>query len=132
MGAPFKLTFVRSGSGEALKIDAMRIMLHESTGCLLAELQNLVVVPEVLAAKAADGKGARVIGKFIKLEDPELHRKIADQHPSLSSLVGFFPLPDGKRDGSMEFETKLRDASLKIGLLVKRHPLFGKLESAFQ
>lgn len=132
MGAPFGLHFVRGGSDPELEIDGTSIVLQESSGCLLAEPQNIVPVPEVLAAKAADGKGAKVVGRFVKLDDAEIFRQAAEKHSNLRLFVGCFPVPEDNRDGSLLLKCKLPAPGMKVALSIKKHPLLGKVESAFQ
>lgn len=134
MGAPFGLSFERGGKDQDVEIDGTRVVLTESSGCLIAEPQNMVPVPEVMAAKAADGKGQKLIAKFVKLDDPELLNKIAGTKAceQLRLAAAFFPLPDGQRDGSMVLKCKLPAAGMKVGLSIKKHPLFGKVESGFK
>jgi hypothetical protein len=132
MGAPFALGFQRGGSETEVRIDATSLVLREKSGCIIAELQAMVLAPEVLAAKAADGKGARTIAKFVKLTDPELLNKAAGKKKDLGLMVACGPIPEGSRDGSVELAAKLPSAGMKVALQIKKHPLFGKLDSAWQ
>jgi hypothetical protein len=134
MGAPFGLEFARAGSDTDVEIDGRKILLRESSGCILAEPQNMVPVPEVLAAKAADGKGAKVIGKFLKLDDAELLNKATatKANEQLRLFVAYFPVPEDQKDGSMTMKCKLPAAGMKVGLSIKKHPLFGKVDSEFK
>jgi hypothetical protein len=131
MGAPFRIDFERGGSGGEAVVDAAKISLHEHSGALLGNLFNMVLVPEVLAAKTADGKGARPVGKFIKMTDAEIINKAAAKYEKLGRNVAALPLPEDSRDGHLELKVKV-PADQKIGLSVKQHPLFGKLESDFK
>ncbi|GAB4158095.1 MAG: hypothetical protein Fur0037_25740 [Planctomycetota bacterium] len=132
MGAPFGLSFVRGGSGQDVEIEGARIVLTESSGCVIAEPQNMVPVPDVLAAREESGKGAKVIAKFVKLDDPELLNKAAARYSQLRLFVAFFPVPEGNRDGSLLMKCRLPAPGMKVGLSIKKHPLFGKVTSAFQ
>lgn len=134
MGAPFGLAFERGGSDPEVEIDGRKILLRESSGCIFAEPQNMVPVPEVLAARAADGKGAKVIGKFLKLDDPELLNKVASAkaNTQLRLFAAYFPVPEDLKDGSMTMKCKLPAAGMKVGLSIKKHPLFGKVDSEFK
>jgi hypothetical protein len=135
MGAPFSLAFERGGAetDPEVKIDATRMSVRESSGCLIAELQGMSVVPEVLAAKDKDGKGAKVIGKFQKLSDPELLNVISNNkaYRDLGLMLACFPVPEGSKD-TMELRVKLPAPGFKVGVTMKKHPLFGELKSAFQ
>ncbi len=129
MGAPFKLVFERGGSGDEVVIDGGKIVLHDRSGAVLADLHNMVLQPEVLAAKAEDGKGAKVFARFVKCDDPELLNKAAGKYTNMGRNVAGMPFPDGVRDGSLELKAKLPFADAKVGLSIKKHPLFGKVDS---
>ena len=131
MGAPFSITFARRGD-ETAEINALKIMLSEASGCVLTELHGMSVVPEVLVAKAEDGKGAKVVGKFVRFADWELVLKASKKAVNLGNFVACFPMPDGYREGDMVLSVKLPAAGMKIGLAMKKHPLFGPLTSTFQ
>ena len=129
MGAPFVIEFERSGSGKDLTIDATRITLRDSSGCTISEMHGCSLVPEVMAAKTESGKGAKRIAKFTKYTDAEMLNKTATKLPNLGLKAACFPLPQKSRDGSMTLKASLPSTSSKVGLSVKKHPLFGKLKS---
>jgi hypothetical protein len=131
MGAPFTIVFSRRGDENA-EIDALKIHLREASGCVMTEFHGMSIVPEVLAAKAEDGKGAKVVGKFVRFADWELVRKASEKAANLGNLVACFPMPEGYRDGDLVLKVKLPGPGMKVGLSVKKHPLFGVLTSAFQ
>ena len=58
MGAPFQIAYTRRGD-QNLVIDALKIFVRESSGCLLTELQGMPLAPEVLAGKADSRKAPR-------------------------------------------------------------------------
>jgi len=93
-----------------VRIDGARVVVHESSGALITELQGtgMAVVPEVLAAKDKDGKGATTIGKFKKLTDAELLNAIARNktYDAIGLQLACFPVPDGAKD-TMELKAKL-------------------------
>jgi len=41
-------------------------------------------------------------------------------------------MPDGYKSGEMVLTVKLPAAGMKLGLYIKKHPLFGKVESEFK
>ncbi|MCA8965869.1 MAG: hypothetical protein KDC48_13375 [Planctomycetes bacterium] len=132
MGAPYELQFARRGD-ENTSIDALSIMLKEASGCLITELQNgCSFVPEVFAAKSEDGKGAKVVGKFVRFTDGDLLNEAAKKHGNLGLLCATFPMPAGYRNGELILELKLPAAGMKVGLKIKKHPLFGAIESAWR
>jgi hypothetical protein len=131
MGAPFSLQFVRRGDQNAT-IDATTIMVSESSGCVITELQGMSLAPEVLAAKSEDGKGAKIVGKFLRFTDPELLNKAAIQYNKLGNLAACFPMPDGYRDKELVLSVKMPAEGMKISLSVKKHALFGPMSSPWQ
>lgn len=132
LGSPFTIDFQRGGSGDEVVIDGARITLRDRSGLVIANLHGMVLTPEVVAAKAADGKGARTFAKFIKLNDPEILNKAATKYRDMGRNVAAMPLPEDSKDGSLELRAKPPFADAKVGLVVKKHPLFGKLESEFK
>lgn len=132
MGAPFEVEFTKSGD-EKVTIDALSIMLKEASGCVITEFQNGVsLVPEVFAAKAEDGKGAKSVGKFVRFTDGDLLNEAAKKHNNLGLLCATFPMPAGYRSGDLVLEVDLPHPGMKVALKVKKHPLFGALESAWK
>lgn len=131
MGAPFSMHFERRGDDE-VTIDALKIMLHDVSGCLITELFGLALAPEVLAAKTEDGKGARVVGKFGHFTDGELTRVAGDKFNKLGVLVALFPMPDGYKSGDLNVKFKSPGPGWKVGLSMKKHPLFGVIGSPWE
>ncbi len=131
MGAPFTMQFERQGD-ENSTVDALKILLQEASGCVLTDLQGLGLAPEVMAAKSDDGKGAKVVGKFLHFTDPELLNKAAGKHTKLGLLCATFPMPEGYRDGAMLWNVKMPGTGWKMGLLMKKHVLFGVITSPWQ
>lgn len=131
MGAPYSLHFVREGDEQAT-VDAGKVLLHEASGCVLADLQGLGVHPEVLAAKGEDGKGAAVVGKFLPFDDPELVNEAAKHCRRLGILSALLPMPDGYRNGALVLKVKMPAAGYKMGMQVKKHPVFGAIGSAWK
>jgi hypothetical protein len=133
MGAPFTLEFNRRGDENAT-LHALKILLVESSGCILSELHGINLACEVLAAKEADGKGATVVGKFVRFTDPELVNKAAGRHNRVGTLVATFPMPEGYRDGELELKLAkpLPAPGMKLSLSIKKHPLLGDVKSAWQ
>jgi len=135
MGASFKLDFDRGGTGADLEIDATHIRLQESSGCVIAELHGLALFPELLASKIADGKGAKPIAKFLRFTDSELLGKTASKYPDIGLILACMPMPETNKDGgdgSMTLKTKLAAAGMKVSLSMKKHALFGKLDSEWK
>lgn len=131
MGGPFTLQFARRGD-ENSTLDALKVFLTEASGCLFAELHGINLACEVLASKEADGKGAKPVGKFVRFTDPELVNKAAGKHNNIGSVIASFPMPDGYKSGEMVLTVKLPAAGMKLGLYIKKHPLFGEVKSPWQ
>ncbi len=131
MGAPFVLQFNRRGD-ENSTLDALKILLTEASGCVLAELHGISLACEVLAAKEADGKGTKVVGKFVRFTDPELVNNAAKKHNNLMQLTACFPMPDGYRADELILKVKLPTAGMKLQLSIKKHALFGPVNSIWQ
>ena len=131
MGAPFAVKFDRQGDDKEVRLDCSKILVTERSGAWLTDFHGMSVVPEVLASKGVDGKGAKVIGKFIKLTDGELLNKAAGKYPNLGRFIALFPYPEGVLDGGTELRLKLPAGFGKVGLTVKKHALLGKIDSAF-
>lgn len=131
MGAPFTLQFERTGDDE-VAIDGTKILLREATGCVFTELHGgLGLAPEVLVAKGEDGKGAKTIGKFGHCTDGEIVNAVAKQYPTLGLMGACLPVPEGYKEGPLVWKGKLPAAGMKVGLTMKKHPLFGVVNSAF-
>ncbi|MEO6596969.1 MAG: hypothetical protein ABIP94_19660, partial [Planctomycetota bacterium] len=126
MGAPFTIQFERRGD-ENSTVDALKILLQEASGCILTELHGMSLVPDVMSAKTEDGKGARAVAKFVRFTDPELLNKAAAKHTNLGLMCACFPMPDGYKDGEMVLKVKMPAEGMKMGLVIKKHPLFGAL-----
>ena len=114
-----------------VKIDGSRIWLRESSGCAIAELHGMSLVPEVFSARSEDGKGTKAIGKFVRFNDSNLLTELTNKLPDLGLYMATMPVPAGATD-SMVFETTLPMEGMKVGLEMKKHPLFGRLVSNFK
>jgi hypothetical protein len=85
-----------------------------------------------MVAKAADGKGAKAIGEFVAITDPEMLNSVAtrlrNEKIDLGLEAALFPVVKGEKDGATTFKAKLPAAGMVVGLLQKKHRLFGKLD----
>src|SRR5262249_50040105 len=135
MGAPYSLSFMRGGGDNdpEARIDGTRILVHESSGAMITELQGMTVVPEGGAAQDKDGKGATTSGTCKQLSGPELLNAISRNktYEAVGLQLACFPVPDGAKD-TMELKVKLPAPGYKVGLVAHKHPLFGELKSPFQ
>jgi hypothetical protein len=131
MGGPFTIQFTRRGD-EKVTIDALKILLSESSGCLFGDLHGINLAAEVMAAKDVDGKGAKVVGKFVRFTDPELVNEASKKHNSMGNLLACFPMPDGYRNGELVLTCPMPAPGMKVALVIKKHSLFGELKSAWQ
>ena len=131
MGGPFTLTFNRRGDENA-KLDALKILLAEASGCIFSELHGINLACEVMASKEGDAKGAKPVGKFLRFTDPELVNKAAEKHNGVGLLTACFPMPEGYRSGEMILSVKPGGPGMKLALWIKKHALFGDVKSAWQ
>ncbi len=132
MGAPFRLEFEREGDGAAVTIDALKVHVADRSGCRIGSLHGSSLACDVSVARDADGKGAKAVDKLMPFTDPELVNKAAGQYPKLGLLVACFPMPKGYQEGAMTLKVELPDPEAKVGLVLKKHPLFGKLETVWK
>ncbi len=128
MGAPFKIDFERAGSDKQARIDATRIVVRDTSGCAMGRMHNASVVPDVMVARDESGKGAKKVAKFSKFTDSELLVKATQKYPSLGLQAACFPIPADSRDGDMTLVVDVPEG-MKVGLQMKKHPMFGKLSS---
>ena len=131
MGAPFTLNFQRDGDDPAT-IDALKILVKDAAGCVFGDWHGTSLACEVLASKDADGKGAKVVGKFVPFVDPELVNQAANAHNNLLLLTACFPMPDGYKTGPQVLKVDLPAAGMKLQLAIKKHPWFGALHSLWK
>jgi len=131
MGAPFTMDFSRRGD-QNTEIHALKILLHDASGCVMTDMHNIALFPEVLAGKDADFKTAKVVGKFLRFTDPELVVEASKAHGSIGTMAACFPMPEGYRQGEMVLKVKLPADGMKVALQMKKHPLFGAINSAWQ
>ena len=99
---------------------------------MYAGLHNAVVVPQVQAARDASGRGARTFAKFVKMDDPEFVDEAASRWADLGRNVAMFPAPMGAKLGDTKLQASLPFRGAKVGLLVRRHLLFGRVGSDFK
>jgi hypothetical protein len=131
MGAPFALQFERRGDENA-SIDATKILLTEASGCVFTEYHGINIACEVLAAKEADGKGAKPVGRFVRFSDWDLVNAATKSLRELGLLIACFPMPEGYRTGEPSLSIKLPAQGMKLGLTIKKHPWFGVVNPAWQ
>jgi hypothetical protein len=131
MGAPFTLQFERTGE-DTVDIPAAKVMVSEASGCVFTDNFGMANACEVLAAKEADGKGAKVVGKFLRFTDPEFVNVASKAYDQLGLLVACMPLPEGYKSGELILKVKLPAPGMKLQLAAKKHPLFGPISSIWQ
>lgn len=131
LGGPFKIDFERKVEGEEVVIDALKITVVGVSGEIYGRINGAPPVPEVLAAKTPDGKGAKTIGEFVAMDEDGL-LNAANRYPNMSLDVGFFPMPKGEHDGELVLKVKPPFPDALIGLRQKKNKLFGKLDPIFK
>lgn len=131
LGGPFRLDFDRQGDGARVEIDSMNIAVIGVSGERYSRIHGAVPVPEVLAAKTPDGKGAKAIGSFIPM-DLELLMQLRDRHPTYGLELGYFCVPKGSQGRTTVLKVDLPGEDYQVGLREKKNKLFGKLEPIYK
>lgn len=131
LGEPFHVDFDREGSGDKVKINALKMRVRGRGGELYVHINGAAPAPEVVTAKSEDGKGAKVLGEFVNLTDPEMAGRLANANSTLGSHVGFYPVVKGDAEGSLELEVSVPRGQL-LGLRQNKNKLFGKLEPVWK
>ena len=129
--APFTLDFAREGNGDNVEINSLKMRVYGKAGELYSHINGAAPAPEVVAAKAQDGKGAKVVGGFIPITNGDLANSIANQNTKLGIQVGFYPVVKGDAKGSTVLEVKV-SRGFKVGLRQNKNKLFGKLVPVFK
>jgi len=131
IGGSFKLDFTKKGEDGTVSIDALTMRVRGSAGEIYTHINGSVPAPAVFVARSEDGKGAREVGEFQAIRDPETLNQVSIKHSStLSSHVGFYPIPKGSR-GETVLEVQVPDGYF-VGLAEKKNKLFGKLEAIYR
>jgi len=131
LGSPFTLEFVNSGDDSKIRIDAMSITIAGRSGELYGRVSGAAPAPDVLAARSATGKGAKVVGSFMPIDVPN-YIAAAAKWPSLNIEVCYFPVPEGEREGNFVLEVKAPFPGAYVGLQEKKNKLFGRLLPKWQ
>ena len=131
LGAPFKLDFERKVEGDEVVVDALKLAVVGVSGEIYGRINGAAAIPEVLAAKTADGKNAKTIGEFVAMDEDAL-LKASGRYPNMAFDVGFFPMPKGEQEGNLVLKAKLPFPDALIGLRQKKNKLFGKLDPIFK
>ncbi len=137
VGAPFKVDFETATEQGFIVVDSTKFKVKGRGGEHYARISGGVAAPEVLYGKTPDGKGAKTVGHFIPLSDPEMLNKAGDTMKAAGLKIegigpGFFAAVKGDRDYStkLKFTPKFPDGH--VGLRQTKHKLFGKLEPNFK
>ncbi len=87
---------------------------------------------EVQAAATESGRGAGTFAKFARMESYDFIDAAAVRWANLGRHVAMFPAPMGAKLGDTTLVRKLPFRGAKVRLLMRRHPLFGKISSDFK
>jgi hypothetical protein len=131
MGGPFRLDFEREGDRNA-SVNALSICVLESSGCKLTGMQGISLACDLMASKNENGKGAKEVGEFVPFTNDQLILAAANFYNNLGFMAACFPMPKGYREGDMVLSVKLASEGMKLGLFVKKHKFFGKLETVWK
>jgi hypothetical protein len=136
LGAPFLLEWQRDGSETEAKIDSLRMRIVGQAGEVYARINGATPAPEVLVGKSKDGKGAKVAGQFVAMQDSEtlnkLNSKKLSEKIELRLDVGFFPIVKGEKEPTTVLTVPLAGKDLLIALVQRQHKLFGKLDPVWK
>ncbi|MDA0931821.1 MAG: hypothetical protein O3C51_00060 [Planctomycetota bacterium] len=131
LGDDIRLDFTKKGADGTVTIDAVTIRVRGGAGEIYTHINGAAPAPVVFVARGEDGKGAREVGEFQSIRDPETLNQVSIKHSStLSSHVGFYPIPKGSR-GETALEVQVPDGYF-VGLAEKKNKLFGKLEAIYR
>ncbi|MGA1525303.1 MAG: hypothetical protein ACO4CZ_15155, partial [Planctomycetota bacterium] len=112
-------------------VDALTMRVRGSAGEIYTHINGSAPAPAVFVAKGEDGKGAREVGEFQAIRDPETLNQVSVKYSStLSSHVGFYPIPKGSR-GETVLEVQVPDGFF-VGLAEKKNKLLGKLDAIYR
>jgi len=131
MGEPFTLQFRRDGDKNTT-ISALSLCVGEKSGCKITELHGMDLACTVLACEDDSGKGAKEVGEFrplVALSDVDA---VVAHYSNLGFLVCTWPVPKGYKEGALELALTLPDKGMKVGLAVKKHSFFKKLETVWK
>ena len=131
MGGPFTLSWKRDGDDPAV-IDALTLIVKDGLGCAYTQWHGLSLACDVLASSQPDGKGAKVVGKFVPFTDADLVNEAAKVHQQLMQQTACFPMPEGYKQGPLQLKVDLPAAGMKLQLVVKKHPWFGVVQSLWK
>ncbi|MCA8955200.1 MAG: hypothetical protein KDC87_03950 [Planctomycetes bacterium] len=141
LGAPFHFDFVRGGSGDDVELDSLRFRVLGASGEMYGRIHGPTPAPEVLVAKTSSGRGAKVVGSYVPIASPDLLNTAADtlgailKKDSIRGMgieVGYFPVVKGSAEGSTRLKFKSPITGGLVGLRVKKHKMFGKIDPVFK
>ncbi|MFK7742859.1 MAG: hypothetical protein AB8H80_21285 [Planctomycetota bacterium] len=132
MGAPLRIEFVKEGSGKDVTIDATSIHVRDKSGLMITAMHGMSIDCDVMAAKNEKGKGKKEIGSFVPFTSAELIGTASQNYPNLGFLIATYPLPKGYKEGELKLTAELPAEGMKVGLFVKKHKFFGKLETVWK
>lgn len=119
LGAPFGFEFeVRQGS-ESATVVGSSVVVSGRGGETYQRLWNCVVTPDAVARKVGTKKG----GKEVTMRTVQQQEDISEAETGYE--VAWFPW-------DVELEKKKADEELEVQLSMKKHKLFGKIESEWR
>ena len=130
LGGPFHLEWERREKSGDIAIDALFFKVLGVAGEQYGRLNGAPPTCEVLAAKAKDGKGSKVVGEFVAIPDADILNAVALNNSNLGTEVGFFPVAKGEKSTALRLKPPFPNAW--IALASAKHKLFGKLEPVWK
>lgn len=132
LGAPFRIEFTHEADGSEVTIPATSIHVRDKAGLMFVGLHGTQLDCEVVAAKDEDGKGKKEIGEFVPFTNDQLIATASNHYRNLGTLIACYPMPKGYREGEMVLKCRMPSPVMKVGLAIKKHKLFGKLETVWK
>ncbi len=127
LGAPFHLEFEKKQEGRNLIMDSSTFWIRGNFGVKYTSFMPEVLEPDLLVAKDQNGKGARKMGSWRRLEGNELEglRRTFSKVPLLH--LAFVPINKDTKNGITSLiKVPLKKAPF-IGVRQSKHKMFGKL-----
>ncbi|MHC5065679.1 MAG: hypothetical protein ACYTG5_17075 [Planctomycetota bacterium] len=134
IGGPFRLDYTKKVDGEEYEISAFTIKVRGVGGEIYTHINGAAPAPDVLSAKAADGKGAKTIGGFVSITDSDTLVNVASDKKyaqKINITAGFFPVAKNSGDGDPVLFVDVPEGML-VGLSEKKNKLFGKLTPIYK
>ncbi len=137
LGGPFKFDFKKGGDETNVVIDSLFFRILGVSGEVYGKIQGPTPAPEIVAAKNANGRGAKVVGTYVGISGPVIlntaSKTLGDAHVKAGNIQGmgvnvaYFPIVKGDKTCSTVLKFEMPYPGALIGLRLKKHKMFGKI-----